>query len=32
MTGKDKINLKIDDATKWKTNNYNTHIAQYLKK
>ena len=26
------INFKIYDVTDWKTNNYNTHIAQYIKK
>ena len=26
-----KINSKIYDVTVWTTNNYNTHIAQYLK-
>ena len=25
------VNFKIFDVTDWKTNNYNTHIAQYLK-
>ena len=28
---KAKVNFKIYDVTVW-TNNYNTHIAQYLKK
>ena len=27
-----KINFKIYDITDWTTNNYNTHIVQYLKK
>ena len=27
---KDKVNFKIYDVTAWLTNNYNTHIAQYL--
>ena len=27
-----KVNLKIQDATTWFTNNCNTHIAQYLTK
>ena len=27
-----KVNSKIYDATSRKTNNFNTHIAQYLKK
>ena len=26
------VNYKIYDVTDWTTNNYNTHIAQYLKK
>ena len=26
------VNFKIYDVTGWTTNNYNTHIAQYLKK
>ena len=26
------VNFKIYDVTNWTTNNYNTHIAQYLKK
>ena len=26
------VNFKIYDVTYWETNNYNTHIAQYLKK
>ena len=26
------VNFKIHDVTVWTTNNYNTHIAQYLKK
>ena len=29
---KDKVNFKIFDVTTWLTNNYNTHIAQYLTK
>ena len=29
---KDKANFKIYHITTWKANNYNTHIAQYLKK
>ena len=29
---KDKVNFKIYDVTTWLTNNYNTHIAQYLAK
>ena len=27
---KDKVNFEIYDVTAWLTNNYNTHIAQYL--
>ena len=27
---KDKNNFEIDDITAWLTNNYNSHIAQYL--
>ena len=27
-----KVNFKICDVTIWLTNNFNTHIAQYLKK
>ena len=27
-----KVNFKIFDVTGWIANNYNTHIAQYLKK
>ena len=27
---KDKVNFKIYDVTAWLTNNYNTHIAQYI--
>ena len=27
-----KVKFKIYDVTNWITNNYNTHIAQYLKK
>ena len=26
------VSFKIYDVTDWTTNNYNTHIAQYLKK
>ena len=26
------VSFKIHDVTDWATNNYNTHIAQYLKK
>ena len=29
---KDKVNFKFDDITAWLTNNYNTHIVQYLEK
>ena len=29
---KDKLNFKIYDVTTWLTNNYNSHIAQYLTK
>ena len=29
---KKKVNLKIYNITVWETNNYNIHIAQYLKK
>ena len=29
---KDKVNFKFYDVTEWLTNNYNTHIAQYLEK
>ena len=29
---KGMVNFKIYDVTAWKVNNYNTHIAQYLKK
>ena len=28
---KDKVIFKIYDVTDWTTNNYNTHITQYLK-
>ena len=28
----DKSNFKIYDVTTWETNNYNTHIVQYLTK
>ena len=27
-----KVNLITHDVTAWLTNNYNTHIAQYLKR
>ena len=27
-----KVNLEIYDVINWETNNYNTNIAQYLKK
>ena len=30
LDGKDKVNFEIHDITAWSTNNYNTHIAQYL--
>ena len=29
---KAKVNCKIYDVTNWNTNNYNKHIARYLKK
>ena len=29
---KAKVNFKMYDVINWKTNNNNTHIAQYLKK
>ena len=29
---KDKVKVKFYDVTAWSTNNFNTHIAQYLKK
>ena len=29
---KDKVNFKIYEFKAWLTNNYNTHIAQYLEK
>ena len=29
---KAKTNLKIYDVTTWLTNNYNKHVAEYLKK
>ena len=29
---KDKVNFKFYDVTAWLTNNFNTHIAQYLEK
>ena len=28
---KAKVNFKIDDVGDWATNNYSTHIGQYLK-
>ena len=28
----DQVNFKIFDVTDWTTNDYNTHITQYLKK
>ena len=27
-----KVNFKLNDVTYWETNNYNTHVADYLKK
>ena len=30
LDSKDKVSLKIYDVSTWSTNNYNTHIAQYL--
>ena len=32
LDSKYKVDFKIYDTTTWKTNNDNTHIAQYLKK
>ena len=32
LGNKAKFNFKIYDVIYWETNNYNTHIAQYLKK
>ena len=32
LDDKVKFNSKIYDVTSWAPNNYNTHIAQYLKK
>ena len=32
LNKKDKFSFKIYDVTDWELNNYNTHIAQYLKK
>ena len=29
---KDKVDFKIHDVTTWLTNNYNNHIAQFLRK
>ena len=29
---KDQVNFQIFDVTTWLTNDYNTHIAQYLTK
>ena len=29
---KAKVSFKIYDVIKWKANNYNTHVVQYLKK
>ena len=29
---KAKVNFEVHDVTAWTTNNYNTYIAQYLKK
>ena len=29
---RDKVNFKMYDITIWETNNYNAHVAQYLKK
>ena len=29
---KAKVNFKFYDIIYWETNNYNTHISQYLKK
>ena len=30
FNSKNKVDFKIYDVTTWLTNNYNTHIAQYL--
>ena len=27
---RDKVKFKINDVTTWLTNNYNTHIIEYL--
>ena len=32
LTKKAMVNFKIYDVTDWTSNNYNKHIAQYLKK
>ena len=32
LNKKAKVNFKIYDVTDWTRNNYNIHIAQYLKK
>ena len=32
LVKKAMVNFKIYDASDWETNNYNTHIALYLKK
>ena len=32
LDGKEKVNFKFYDLTAWLTNNYNTHISQYLDK
>ena len=32
LSKKAKDNFKINDVINWETNNYNTHIPQYLKK
>ena len=32
LNKKDTVNFKIHDTINWEINNYNTHIAQYLKK
>ena len=29
---RDKVNFKMYDIKIWETNNYNAHVAQYLKK
>ena len=31
LNKKPKLDVKIYDVTGWTTNNYNTHITQYLK-